>query len=45
MDMYHPDHPDGDYRTANQVQVIDPPRAISWRTGTEDRDGHLSFGG
>jgi uncharacterized protein YndB with AHSA1/START domain len=29
MDMYHPDHPDGDYRTANQVQVIDPPRAIS----------------
>jgi uncharacterized protein YndB with AHSA1/START domain len=45
MDMYHPGHPDGDYRTANQVQVIDPPRAISWLTGTEDRDGNLSFGG
>jgi hypothetical protein len=45
MDMYHPDHPDGDYRTANQVQAIDPPRATSWRTGTEDRGGHLSFGG
>jgi uncharacterized protein YndB with AHSA1/START domain len=45
MDMYHPDHPDGNYRTANQVQVLDPPNAISWRTGSEDGDGHLSFGG
>jgi uncharacterized protein YndB with AHSA1/START domain len=45
MDMYHPGHPDGNYRTANQVQVLDPPRAISWLTGTEDGDGNLSFGG
>ena len=26
MDMYHPGHPDGDYQTANKVQVLDPPR-------------------
>ncbi|MFI1801456.1 SRPBCC family protein [Streptomyces sp. NPDC020379] len=45
MDMYHPDHPNGDYRVANQVQVLDPPRAIGWRTGTEKDDGHLEFGG
>ena len=45
MDMYHPGHPDGNYRTANQVLVLDPPRAIGWRTGSEDGDGHLSFGG
>lgn len=28
MDMYHPDHPNGNYRVANQIQVLDPPRAI-----------------
>ena len=33
MDMYHPDHPDGDYQVANKVQVLDPPRAIGWLTG------------
>ncbi|MFE3547150.1 SRPBCC family protein [Streptomyces kronopolitis] len=45
MDMYHRNHPDGDYRVANQVHVVDPPRAIGWRTGTETDDGHLQFGG
>jgi uncharacterized protein YndB with AHSA1/START domain len=46
MDMYHPDHPDGDYQTANEVQVLDPPRAIGWRTGYDPKgDGHLEFGG
>ncbi|MCL6299597.1 polyketide cyclase [Streptomyces kronopolitis] len=45
MDMYHRNHPDGDYRVANQVHVVDPPRAIGWRTGTETADGHLQFGG
>jgi hypothetical protein len=46
MDMYHPDHPDGDYRTANKVHVFDPPRAIGWMTGYDPkRDGHLEFGG
>lgn len=32
------------YQTANEIQVIDPPRAIGWRTGSE-KDGGLSFGG
>jgi hypothetical protein len=45
MDMYHPNHPDGDYQVANQVQVLDPPRAIGWMTGEEKDDGRLEFGG
>ena len=45
MDMYHPDHPDGDYQVANKVQVFDPPRAIGWLTGYETDDGRLEFGG
>ncbi|WP_199826281.1 SRPBCC family protein [Streptomyces sp. SBT349] len=45
MDMYHADHPDGDYRVANKVQVLDPPRAIGWLTGQEKADGRLEFGG
>lgn len=45
MDMYHPNHPDGEYRMANQVQVLDPPKAISWRPGQEQEDGRLEFGG
>ena len=45
MDMCHPDHPNGNYRVANQIQVLDPPRAIGWRTGEEKDDGHLEFGG
>jgi hypothetical protein len=53
MDMYHPDHPNGDYQVVNKVQVLDPPRAIGWLTGTEigwltgteKGDGHLEFGG
>ncbi|MGL5852359.1 MAG: ATPase [Phycicoccus sp.] len=48
MAMYHPDHPDhpdGRYEVANQVRVFDPPTAISWRPGTEDAEGRLSFGG
>ena len=45
IDMYHPNHPDGNYQMANQVQVLDPPRAIGWRPGTERGDGHLDFGG
>lgn len=44
MDMYHPDHPVGDYQVVNQVQTFDTPRAISWLTGTE-KDGRLEFGG
>ncbi|GGL91364.1 activator of HSP90 ATPase [Streptomyces fumigatiscleroticus] len=45
MDMYHADHPNGDYQVANKIQVFDPPRAIGWLTGQEKADGHLEFGG
>jgi uncharacterized protein YndB with AHSA1/START domain len=45
MEMYHPNHPDGNYRVANKVEVLDPPRAIGWRTGYEKDDGELEFGG
>ena len=45
MDMFHPDHPVGDYRTANLVEVFEPPSAISWRTGYDKDDGTLGFGG
>jgi hypothetical protein len=45
MDMHHPDHPNGDYQVVNKVEVLDPPRAIGWLTGTETDDGHLEFGG
>jgi hypothetical protein len=45
MDMYHPGHPDGDYRVANEVQVLEPPRAIGWLTGTEKANGQLELGG
>jgi uncharacterized protein YndB with AHSA1/START domain len=45
MDMYHPDHPDGDYRVVNRVEVLDPPHAIGWLTGEQHGDGHLEFGG
>jgi Polyketide cyclase / dehydrase and lipid transport len=45
MDMYHANHPNGDYQVVNKVQVLDPPRAIGWLTGQEKGDGHLEFGG
>ena len=45
MAMYHPNHPNGNYQTANQVRVFDPPRAISWATGYDADDGTLRFGG
>ncbi|HEX6453216.1 MAG TPA: SRPBCC family protein [Trebonia sp.] len=45
MAMYHPGHPDGDYQTANRVQVFDPPHAISWEPGYDADDGSLQFGG
>src|SRR5437763_8247520 len=43
--MYHPNHPDGDYQMANEVQVFDPPSAISWKPGYYNDDGSLGFGG
>jgi hypothetical protein len=46
MAMYHPNHPDKNYETANLVEVFDEVRAIAWKTGTEDAEtGDLSFGG
>ena len=43
--MYHENHPDGDYRIANLVEVFDEPRSIGWKPGTESETGELSFGG
>jgi hypothetical protein len=45
MSMYHLNHPDGNYQTANRVQVFDPPRIISWAPGYDAGDGTLRFGG
>jgi uncharacterized protein YndB with AHSA1/START domain len=45
MSMYHPNHPDGNYQTANRVKVFDPPSAIAWETGYDPGDGTLRFGG
>jgi hypothetical protein len=46
MAMFHEDHPDHDYEMANLVEVLDEPRAIAWRPGTESPEtGELSFGG
>jgi uncharacterized protein YndB with AHSA1/START domain len=45
MAMHHPNHPDGNYRVANRVQVFDPPNAISWEPGQDTDDGSLTFGG
>jgi hypothetical protein len=45
MAMFHPNHPDRDYRIANLVEVFDPPHAIAWKPGTESETGELSFGG
>ena len=45
MSMYHPNHPDGHYQTANRVRVFDPPSAIAWEPGYDAGDGTLRFGG
>ncbi|SCK25352.1 polyketide cyclase [Streptomyces sp. WMMB 322] len=45
MDMYHPNHPNGDYQVANKVQVLEPPRAIGWLPGYRTDEGRLDFGG
>ena len=46
MAMYHPNHPDKDYKIANRVEVFDEPRAIAWQPGQESAEtGELSFGG
>ena len=45
MAMYHPNHPDGTYQTANRVQIFEPPNAIAWEPGYDNDEGGLSFGG
>lgn len=45
MAMYHEDHPDRHYETANRVRVFERPTAISWETGYDAGDGSLRFGG
>jgi hypothetical protein len=45
MDMYHADHPDGEYQVVNKVQVFEPSSAIGWLTGYREDDGRLAFGG
>lgn len=46
MRMYHSNHPDGHYETANRVEVLDPPRAITWQPGQYVAgSGELQFGG
>src|SRR5256885_7699665 len=45
VSMYHPNHPDGDYEMANEVQAFDPPSTISWKPGYDAEDGTLAFGG
>jgi len=43
--MYHPNHPQGHYQMANQVQIFDPPSVISWKPGYYTDSGSLDFGG
>lgn len=46
MAMYHDNHPDKDYEMANRVEVIDPPRTITWQPGQEEPGtGEVGFGG
>lgn len=46
MAMYHRDHPDGSYETANEVLAFVESRALSWRTGyVDEKTGELKFGG
>jgi hypothetical protein len=53
MAMYHENHPDEHYETANRVEVFEPPRAVAWKTGSAPGrptsagavDDELTFGG
>jgi uncharacterized protein YndB with AHSA1/START domain len=53
MAMYHENHPDQHYETANRVEAFDPPRAIAWKTGSAPGaptsegtpDDELTYGG
>src|SRR3984893_6818981 len=46
MAMYHPNHPDKDYKIANRVEEFDERRAVGWQPGADESEtGELSFGG
>jgi hypothetical protein len=45
MAMFHSNHPDGNYQTANRVMIFDPPKSIAWEPGSDTEDGGLDFGG
>ncbi|HEX7309370.1 polyketide cyclase [Lentzea sp.] len=45
MAMHHSGHPDGDYRTANRVELLEAPHVIGWSTGYETDEGELVLGG
>ncbi|MEJ2860823.1 SRPBCC family protein [Actinomycetospora flava] len=45
MGMFHSNHPDGDYRMHNRVEVFEPPRAIAWQPGQYGPDGEIGYGG
>jgi hypothetical protein len=45
MGMYHANHPDGDYRMHNRVEVFEAPRAVAWQPGQYGPDGEIGFGG
>ena len=46
MAMYHPNHPDRDYKMANLVEVFDDRAPSGGSPGTESPEtGELSFGG
>ena len=45
MGMFHSNHPDGDYRMHNRVEVFEPPRALAWQPGQYGPDGEIGFGG
>lgn len=45
MGMFHSNHPDGDYRMHNRVEVFAPPRTIAWQPGQYGPDGEIGYGG
>ncbi|GAA4925417.1 uncharacterized protein YndB with AHSA1/START domain [Actinomycetospora succinea] len=45
MGMFHSNHPDGDYRMHNRVEVYEPSRALAWQPGQYGPDGEIGYGG
>jgi uncharacterized protein YndB with AHSA1/START domain len=45
MGMFHSNHPDGDYRMHNRVEVLEPPHVIAWQPGQYGPDGEIGYGG